>query len=67
MKSNVSTVDRIIRLLLAVVFAGLYFGNVVTGTVGIILVVLGAVFAVTAAISFCPIYAVFGLSTKPKK
>ncbi len=64
MKQNVSNIDRIVRVVLALVFAYLYFGGIVTGTLGIVLVVLGAVFLLTAAVSFCPLYAIFGLSTK---
>ena len=65
MKKNMGNTDRIIRLLLAVVFAVLYFTNTVTGTVGIILLVLGAVFVLTSFISFCPLYSIFGISTCP--
>ena len=63
MKRNMSNLDRIIRVIIAAVFAYLYFGGVVTGVLGIILVVLGAVFLLTSVISFCPIYALFKLST----
>ncbi len=67
MKKNVGNADRIIRILLAAVFAYLYFSNTVTGTLGIVLLVLGAVFLVTSVISFCPLYAIVGLSTCPVK
>ncbi len=67
MKKNMGSADRIIRLLLAAVFAYLYFGGVVTGTLGIVLVVLGGVFALTALISFCPLYTLVGMNTCPKK
>ena len=63
MKKNMGTADRIIRLVLAAVFAGLYFGGFVTGTFGIILVVLGAVFVLTSLVSFCPLYTLVGLNT----
>ena len=63
MKRNMSNVDRIIRVILAALFAYLYFGEIVTGTLGIILVVLGAVFLVTAILAFCPLYAPFKFST----
>ena len=63
MKKNMGTADRIIRLVLAAVFAGLYFGGIVTGTFGIILVVLGAVFVLTSLVSFCPLYTLVGLNT----
>jgi hypothetical protein len=66
MKKNLNSADRVIRLIVAAVFAVLYFGGFVTGTVGLVLLVLGIVFALTALINFCPIYAIFGLSTARK-
>ena len=67
MKKNMGTADRIIRVVLAAVFAYLYFGGVVTGTLGIVLLVLGGVFVLTSLISFCPLYTLVGLSTCPRK
>ena len=58
--------DRIVRLILAAVFGILYFTGIVTGTVGLILVILGGIFLLTSVISFCPLYAPFGLSTCKK-
>ena len=63
MKANMGSVDRIGRVLLAVVFAVLYFTGTITGTIGIVLLVLGAVFLLTSAVGFCPLYAPFGIST----
>ena len=63
MKRNMSNVDRIVRVALAAIFAYLYFGNLVTGTLGIVLLVLGAVFLLTAMVAFCPLYAPFKFST----
>lgn len=67
MKPNMGTADRIIRVLLAAVFAYLYFSGTVTGTLGLVLVVLGAVFVVTSLISFCPLYKIVGLNTCSRK
>lgn len=67
MKKNMGVMDRIIRLILAAVFAYLYFGGIVTGTFGIIIVVLGGVFLLTSLIGYCPLYSVFGLNTCPPK
>lgn len=64
MKSNMSNLDRVIRVVVAAVFFGLYFGNVVTGALGIALVVLGVVFLLTSAVAFCPLYAPFKFSTR---
>jgi hypothetical protein len=63
MKRNMSNTDRIVRVIIAALFAYLYFGGIVTGTLGIILVVLGAVFLLTSVVAFCPLYAPFKFST----
>ncbi|HNU88094.1 MAG TPA: DUF2892 domain-containing protein [Ferruginibacter sp.] len=63
MKKNMGNSDRMIRILLAAVFAVLYFTNTVTGTFGIVLLVLGAVFVVTSLVSFCPLYTLLGINT----
>jgi len=63
MKNNMSNTDRIVRLLIAIVFAILYFTGVVPGVLGIVLVVLGGVFVLTSLIKFCPLYTVFGISS----
>jgi hypothetical protein len=67
MKKNMGNVDRAIRVLLAVVFGVLYFTRTVTGTLGLVLVILGAVFLLTSLVSFCPLYALVGLNTCPTK
>lgn len=64
MKRNMSNLDRIIRVIVAALFTYLYFGGIVTGTLGIILVVLAAVFVLTAIVAFCPLYAPFKFSTQ---
>ena len=66
MKKNMGNVDRTIRILIAAVIATLFFTNVITGTLGIVLLVLAAVFVLTSLVSFCPLYAPFGLSTCSK-
>ena len=63
MKRNMSNADRIVRVLIAALFAYLYFGGVVTGALGVILVVLGAVFLLTSIVAFCPLYVPFKIST----
>jgi len=67
MKPNVGTIDKIIRIALAALVAILYFTNVISGTLGIVLLVLAAVFVLTSLVSFCPIWAVFGINTGKKK
>ena len=63
MKRNMSNLDRIIRLVISAVFVYLYFGGIVTGTLGIVLLVLAGVFTLTSIVAFCPLYLPFKLST----
>jgi Protein of unknown function (DUF2892). len=67
MKKNMGTIDKVIRILIAVVIAALFFAHVISGTLGIILMVLAAIFLLTSIISVCPLYLPFGLSTNKKK
>ncbi len=67
MKKNMGSTDRIVRLIAALLIGLLYFTGLISGTVAIILVVLGIVFIATSAISFCPIYRIFGINTCPTK
>lgn len=67
MKQNMGTIDRAIRILLAIVFVVLYFSGVVTGTFGIILLVFAGIFILTSLVSFCPLYVPFKLSTRKKQ
>lgn len=64
MKKNIGNIDRVIRFAVAVLIAILHFSGVISGTIGLILVILAVVFALTSLISFCPIYWAIGLSTK---
>lgn len=63
MKKNMGSADRVIRIILAAIFAILYFTGVVTGVFGIVLLILGGIFLLTSFISFCPLYAPFGITT----
>jgi hypothetical protein len=67
MKKNVGSVDRVVRIVLAALFAVLYFTKTVEGTAGMVLLVLGGIFLATSLISFCPLYAIFGMNTCAKK
>lgn len=68
MKKNMGGADRIIRIIVALVFAGLYFfGPLKETTIGLVLVIVGAVFVLTSLISFCPLYLPFGINTCKKK
>ena len=66
MKANMGSLDKAIRIVLAIVFAMLYITKMVEGTAGIILLAIGAVFLLTSVISFCPLYSIFGFNTGKK-
>ena len=63
MKKNMGTLDRGIRVILAAVFAYLYFSGTVSGTLGYVLLGFGAVFLLTSLVSFCPLYPLLGINT----
>lgn len=67
MKTNMGIIDRVLRAVVAVVIIGLYSTNVVTGTLGIVLIVLSIVFLLTSFIGFCPLYLPFGINSRGKK
>lgn len=67
MKKNMGTIDKVVRVTIAAIIAILYFTNVVTGTAGIVLLILAGIFVLTSLIGFCPLYSIFGLSTSPVK
>jgi hypothetical protein len=67
MKKNMGTIDKAIRILVAMVVVVLYFTHIIAGTLAIILLLLAGIFVVTSFLSFCPLYLPFGLSTKKKE
>lgn len=67
MKKNMGTIDKAIRLFIALIVVALYSTNFISGTLGIILLVLAGIFVLTSFISFCPLYLPFGISTRKKE
>ena len=64
MKQNIGSVDRLIRTILTVVVAVLYFTDQITGTAAIVLGIIAAIFLLTSAVGFCPLYYPLKISTK---
>ena len=58
------SMDRAIRVIVAIIIAALYFGKQISGTVAIVLLILAGVFVLTSFIGFCPLYKPFGISTR---
>ena len=67
MKKNMGTIDRVLRVVIAVVIGVLYFTGIISGTVALVLALLGVVFVLTSLISTCPLYLPFNLSTRGKE
>jgi hypothetical protein len=65
MKQNMSSADRIIRILVAAIVSLLYFTNVITGTLATVLLVFSGVFILTGLLGSCPLYSLLGFSTCP--
>lgn len=63
MNANVGNADKLIRLVLAVVAAVVAFSVGAGSALGIVLLVVAAVLLVTAAVGFCPLYRLIGMST----
>ena len=67
MKKNMGSIDRVLRVLVAVVVGILYFMGQITGVAAIIFGIFAVVFLLTSAIGFCPLYLPLKLSTMKKK
>ncbi len=64
MKQNLGTIDRIVRVALALALFILSLTGVISGVVAVIGIVVGVVLLLTAVVSFCPLYALLKLSTR---
>ncbi len=67
MKQNMGTIDRVIRVILAILVLVLYLAGSISGTAAIILGIFAVIFFLTSVIGFCPLYGLLGISTKKKK
>lgn len=67
MKQNMGIVDRILRVVVALVVGVLYAMHIISGTLALVLGVVALVFIATSVMGFCPLYLPLNLSTKGKK
>jgi len=63
MKKNMGSLDKIIRIVLALIIGLLVYFEVIGGTLSYILLGVSAIFVLTSLVSFCPLYGVFGLNS----
>lgn len=67
MKANIGSVDKTVRILLAVAVLVLYLTNIISGTLAIILFAAAVILLITVFINFCPIWHFLGISTRKKE
>lgn len=67
MKTNMGKIDRFLRIVSAIAITILYSANILTGTSGVILLVVAIAFVATGFVGFCPLYAPFRISTRGRK
>ena len=63
MKKNVGNADKFVRILIAVAIVILYYTNIITGMLAIVLMAIGIVLLLTVLFNFCPLYTLFGIRT----
>lgn len=66
MKKNMGNVDRAIRLIIAAIIVALYFFDVTSGTLAIVLLIVAGIFVLTSLVRVCPLYLPFGITTRSK-
>ncbi|MCD6092316.1 MAG: DUF2892 domain-containing protein [Bacteroidales bacterium] len=67
MKRNIGVFDKVFRLVAAIVIALLYYFGIISGTVGLVLIIIAIVLLLTGLLNFCGLYAIFGYNTCSKK
>ncbi len=63
MNKNIGLIDKILRILVGLGTYTLFFTDITSGVLGLVLVALGTVFLLTAFVNVCPLYKLFGLKT----
>lgn len=69
MIKNMSTGDRILRIMVSAVVIALYLTNVISGTLGALLIAMAVIFLATSFINYCPLYSILRIRRweKPMK
>ncbi len=60
---NMGSIDRTLRIIFTLIIAYLYYSGIVSGTLGILLLVVAMLFVITSIFGFCPIYTLIGVNT----
>jgi hypothetical protein len=63
MKKNMGNIDKLARIIVAIIIGVLYYTGQISGTIAIILLIVGVIFTITSIVGVCPLYSIFGIST----
>lgn len=63
MKPNVGTTDKLIRFLIAIVLVALFLFDVLTGTWGIVAIVVASALTLSNILGYCFFYTLIGVNT----
>jgi len=66
MKKNMGYADKMIRFILAIAIAVLFFTKIISGITALFLIIFAGIFVLTSLMSFCPLYTILGISTRKK-
>ena len=64
MKKNMSNLDRVFRIIVAGILIGMFYADIISGIWGILALAVAGIFVATSFINFCPLYSLFGISTR---
>jgi hypothetical protein len=67
MKKNIGTIDKAVRMAVAAIILLLYFTNVISGTLALLLIAFAIILTTTSLLGICPLYLPFGINTLKKK
>ena len=67
MPKNMGLIDKLVRIVAAIVIAVLFFTGQISGAAAIVLGILAVVFIVTSLVGTCPLYLPFKINTRGKK
>jgi hypothetical protein len=66
MKKNIGTLDKGIRLAIALIIVILDINDVITGTLGDILLIVAILLVITTFVGTCPLYLPFGWNSNKR-
>jgi len=66
MNKNIGKIDKIIRIIAAVIISMVYMIGIVPEPFSFILLALGGILLITAIIDFCPLYSILNINSAKK-